>query len=96
MLYNIFLYGVAMKLCKTCHQEKPFDPTKKPYAKASGFHANVCWTCYTEAQARRYQDNVGLSDPKVQALRTELAKVKKVKALERMAMRLKLQFNLPE
>ena len=42
------------KLCKTCKQEKPFDPEAKRQSKAGGFMGNVCWTCYV-AYMHEYQ-----------------------------------------
>lgn len=59
-----------MRLCKTCAQEKPFDP-QGATPKAKGFVGYVCWDCVKLASAARYQRTAGLSDPAVIALKAQ-------------------------
>lgn len=42
-----------LRECKTCGEQKPWDPTAKPKSKASGFCGKVCWDCYLVADAER-------------------------------------------
>lgn len=79
------------RTCKICNQEKPYDPTAKRQSKAQGFVGNVCWTCHKQAQALRYQEAMGLTDPAYVARKAE---VKALKAQVLEAQRAKTRRRL--
>jgi len=35
----------STRYCLQCGKKKPYDPTKKPQTKASGFYGHCCWEC---------------------------------------------------
>ena len=41
---------MTTKVCKSCGQTKPYDPSAKQHSKASGFHGSKCWPCYLRYQ----------------------------------------------
>ncbi len=79
-----------MKLCKTCNQERRFDPAQVK-AKASGFMGNVCWGCFVIAQRARSQ-GLNPKDPEDLARSAQLNATKLAHAKVRQQQREQAQY----